>query len=236
MMSGRLRSRSALTRMMRQPRRSSSAVRSMSLARIRGSVQCCAPSYSTPTRHCSQPMSIRASTAPHSLGTTIWVCGLGNPAATMTSLVLVSCGDSAPASTRGSARRSCFIPLAPRCASISGSTPSTVSPVALASESTAITADTSPGRRPRSNAVRAGDVTGTPPTTVASPGSNVSLRVMINDGGRLRPVMSSAGPCGSTHSAPSSAAAELPATTAFLPDHNQAATARSFAPRPLSRW
>ena len=86
-----------------------------------------------------------------------------------------------------------------------------------------------PGRRPRSKAVRVGVVTGMPATTVCSPGSNVSLRVTMSGGGRVRLLMSSAGASASTHLAPSSAAAELPATTAVLPDHSQAATARSRA-------
>ncbi|MFW3114179.1 hypothetical protein MHAE_10476 [Mycobacterium haemophilum DSM 44634] len=83
--------------------------------------------------------------------------------------------------------------------------------------------------------MRAGDVTGTPSTIVVSPHNNVSLRATISGGGRLQSVMSSAGACGSTQSAPSSAAAELPATTAFFPDHSQAATPRSFAVSSLPR-
>jgi hypothetical protein len=55
-----------------------------------------------------------------------------------------------------------------------------------------MTAGTSPGRRPRSNAVRAGDVIATPLTRVTSPAGSESFRVTIN-GGRLRPQMSSAG-------------------------------------------
>lgn len=56
---GRPRSRAELTRTSRQPRHCSLTVRSMSFARMRESVQCCAPSYSTPTSMRSRPMSMR---------------------------------------------------------------------------------------------------------------------------------------------------------------------------------
>lgn len=86
----------------------------------------------------------------------------------------------------------------------------------------------SPGRRPRSNAVRAGDVTGMALTVTVSPVSSVSLRVMISGGGRFRSQIRSAGARASTHLAPSKAAAELPATTACRPDQSHAARAPAF--------
>lgn len=100
-----------------------------------------------------------------------------------------------------------------------------------------ITATVDPGRRPRSKAVRAVDVTGMPSTVVTSAAASVSFRVTINDGGRVRSQTSSAGPWGSIHWAPCRAAAEVPATTACLPDHSHAAIARSRAvSSPPRRW
>lgn len=76
MVAGRYRSMSALTRMIRQPRASSSAWRSMSRVRTVGLVQCWEPSYSTPTSQSSQPMSIRPMKSPNWLNTSICVrCG-----------------------------------------------------------------------------------------------------------------------------------------------------------------
>ena len=70
--------RSAPTRTRRHPRFSRSAVRSMSLARIRGSVQCCGPSYLTPDKpvlptHVDAGQHGAPNVAHHDLGLRVWV-------------------------------------------------------------------------------------------------------------------------------------------------------------------
>ena len=95
----------ALTRTIRQPRASSSACRSTSRSRMAGSVQCCLPSYSTPTFQLSQPISMRPTWSPYLLNTSICVRRGRRPASVRTSRVRVSCGDSAPASDSSTASR-----------------------------------------------------------------------------------------------------------------------------------
>jgi len=52
----------------------------VSRVRCLESVQCCAPSNSTPTSHSRQPMSMRAHTNPYRSITSSCVCSAGNPA------------------------------------------------------------------------------------------------------------------------------------------------------------
>ncbi|VEG51509.1 Uncharacterised protein [Mycolicibacterium aurum] len=74
----------------------------MSQDLCRRSFQCWMPSYSTATFHCRQPMSTRIRRSRNS----ICVSGRGRPPRTRISRTLVSCGDSAPPSTRSSTPRS----------------------------------------------------------------------------------------------------------------------------------
>lgn len=90
-----------------------------------------------------------------------------------------------------------------------------------------MTAVVIPLRRPRSKAVRAGDVALMPRITDTSSGQSRSLWMRIPDGPERLAWLSSAGNAGSIHFARCSAAAERPATTARLPDHSHAATALS---------
>ena len=162
---GRKRRRSRLTRMINQPWAAKSASRSMSRACCSGSSQCCGPSYSTPTFHSSHPISMRPTKEPYSSTTTIWVRGLGKPAAMSSSRVRVSCGDSAPPSISSTTRRNCTFPRAPRRSAARRSISSDLRPVAFASASTRMIAVSRRARRPISKAVRAGVVAGTLPTT-----------------------------------------------------------------------
>ena len=142
---------------------------------------------------------------------------------------LVSCGDSAPPSTRLNAKRARLIARRPRYLSASATASFTSRRVARASASMATTASTVGRRQARSSAVRVGVVTTTPRTICTSSGSYPSDQMSTFSGGRRFTCRSCAFASSSTHFAPWTAAAERPATTPLRPVHSHAATARDSA-------
>lgn len=212
---------SALTRTTTQPAASSSAMRSISHDRYRASYQCCTPSYSTATFHSRHPMSTRTRRS----GNLICVSGAGSPPSTKMSRSLLSCGDSAPPSTRSSALRSVATPRLPGCRQASSATSGAVIPVAF---NNASRIGTGRGcKRPISNAVRAGVVARMLATRHTSSGSTVHERTTIPAGAWRSARRSSAGIDGSSHFVPWAAAAVRPHKVAPVDSH--AARARSWA-------
>ncbi len=121
-------------------------------------------------------MSRRATKSPYSSKTLICVCGLGKRASINANRVRVSCGDSAPPSTSGNTRRSRSRPGEPGCSEMTASMSTILMSVAFVSASSRwIACSREAVRRPMSNAVRAGVVTGIPSSVRISCAANVSV-------------------------------------------------------------
>jgi len=211
------------------PRAARNSSRSISRARRAGSVQCCAPSYSTATLYCGQPISRRYTGCPSSSRIRIWVTGRGNPAAINKIRVRDSGGDSALPSATSRAFAALRTPRKPGCWPIAALASSTVQPLTRSKASIRGTAMSNGNRRAMSNAVRAGVVTRMSPTRQVSLPLSVSLYTQIPFGALRLARMSSAGSDASSQRIPSTAAALQPARVADRPDHSHAATALSLA-------
>ncbi len=172
-------------------------------------------------------MSRYAKGSPNSSQTGICVCGRGNPALISSSRSQVSLGDCDPPSASSSAIFAIRIPRRPGYRSTSNSTSEGFRSVADSRASIAATASFVGYQQPRSSAVLAAVVTGTPSSQRISSCSMRSPRTFIPGNGFRLVCRISNGASGSTHFAPCTALAVRPATIARRLDHSHAALART---------
>ncbi len=118
------------------------------------------------------------------------------------------------------------IPRTPRWRAAMSSMSAQLKDAAAPRASSRATAPHSGGRRARSKAVRAKDVTGMRPRTTVSPLSRPNAEVTMPAGVRAFVQANSTGSMSSTHLAPYNRAAVSPATTPCRPDHNHAPSTR----------
>ena len=179
----------------------------------------------TATLYFSQPISSTPMQRQFSC-TGICVVGTGKPALISSNRSHVSLGEAAPASTRERTDLNRRRPRAPGWRLTRSCTSSIEKDVARCSASSRATASPVGRCRARSNAVRAGVVTGRPATRASSSPSSRGPRVTTPAGGcGLRQTIST-GSSSSIQLEPCSAAAASPASAPRRPDHSHAATER----------
>jgi hypothetical protein len=161
--------------------------------------------------------------------------GLGRPASSNNNRSHVSFGDIALPSANANDSLKRRRPRAPLCCAASTFTSPMENGAARINASNRDTAACRGKWRPKSKAVRGTVVTGRPRTNVTSRELRLSSRTTKPHCGRAFSAISSIGIPASTHSAPCSAVATAPATTARRRDYSQAPTMRSFSDGSLRR-